>query len=80
MPRVGHVWIGAPRTDEGTAGMLQGFKDKGYALGRNLVLEERYARGHAQRLPPAILGSWCLITPRGMSRPMLKKEERRCSP
>jgi putative tryptophan/tyrosine transport system substrate-binding protein len=53
-PRIGYVWIGAPGTDEGTAGLLQGLKDKGYVLGRNLLLEERYAEGNAERLPALI--------------------------
>jgi putative ABC transport system substrate-binding protein len=51
MPRVGYVWIGALGTDPGYPGLRRGLEDRGYAVGRNLVLEERYADGHTERLP-----------------------------
>jgi putative ABC transport system substrate-binding protein len=54
MPRVGYVWIGARGTDVSNAGLRQGFEDRRYVVGRNLVLEERYADGHAERLPALI--------------------------
>ncbi|WP_074128684.1 ABC transporter substrate-binding protein [Bradyrhizobium sp. NAS96.2] len=54
MPRVGYVWIGAPGTDESTAGLRRGLEDRGYVLGRTLVLEERYANGNAKRVPDLI--------------------------
>jgi putative tryptophan/tyrosine transport system substrate-binding protein len=50
IPRVGYVWIGALGTDPGYPGLRQGLEDRGYAVGRNLVLEERYADGHTERL------------------------------
>jgi putative tryptophan/tyrosine transport system substrate-binding protein len=49
--RVGYVWIGAHGTDVSNAGLRQGFADKGYIVGGNLVLEERYADGNVERLP-----------------------------
>jgi putative tryptophan/tyrosine transport system substrate-binding protein len=51
VPRVGYVWIGALGTDPGYPGLRRGLEDRGYAVGRNLVLEERYADGHTERLP-----------------------------
>jgi putative ABC transport system substrate-binding protein len=54
VPRVGYVWIGAPGTDESTAGLRRGLEDRGYVLGRTLMLEERYANGNASRVPDLI--------------------------
>jgi putative ABC transport system substrate-binding protein len=42
-PRLGYVWIGTKGTDGSVAGLRQGLADRGYVVGRNLVLEERYA-------------------------------------
>src|ERR1041385_8499897 len=53
-PRVGYVWIGARGTDVSIAGLRQGLMDKGYVIGRDLILEERYAEGHAERVPTLI--------------------------
>jgi putative ABC transport system substrate-binding protein len=52
--RVGYVWIGVRGSDESSAGLRQGFADRGYLVGRNLVLEERYADGHPERLAALI--------------------------
>jgi putative ABC transport system substrate-binding protein len=54
MRRVGYVWIGARGTDVSIAGLRQGFVDKGYVIGRDLALEERYADGHAEQVPALI--------------------------
>jgi ABC-type uncharacterized transport system substrate-binding protein len=54
VPRVGYVWIGDPGTDESIDGLRQGLEDRGYVLGRNLALEERYAKGNADRVPALI--------------------------
>ena len=54
MRRVGYVWIGARGTDVSIAGLRQGFVDKGYVIGRDLALEERYADGHAEHVPALI--------------------------
>lgn len=54
VPKVGYVWIGAPGTDVSGAGLRQGLADKGYQLGRNLVLEERYAHGDSAKVPALI--------------------------
>jgi len=43
--RVGYVWIGTPGSDIGLAGLRQGLVDRGYVIGRNLLLEVRYAEG-----------------------------------
>jgi putative ABC transport system substrate-binding protein len=37
-----------------SAGLRQGLADFGYVVGRNLVLEERYANGDAERVPALI--------------------------
>lgn len=36
---------------EGLEGLRQGLKDRGYIEGRDVVLEQRYAEGHPERLP-----------------------------
>jgi putative tryptophan/tyrosine transport system substrate-binding protein len=55
IPRVGYIWIGARGTDlTQIAGLRQGLADNGYVLGRNLVIEERYADGKPDRVPALI--------------------------
>jgi putative ABC transport system substrate-binding protein len=54
VPRVGYVWAGARGTDGSTAGLRRGLADLGYVLGRNLLLEERYADGNPERVAPLI--------------------------
>lgn len=54
VPRVGYIWIGARGTDVSNAGLRQGLADLGYIVGRNLVLEERYANGNPERVPGLI--------------------------
>ena len=54
MPRVGYIWSGAPGTDVSNAGLRQGLTDRGYVIGGNLVLEERYAEGNPERIPALI--------------------------
>jgi putative ABC transport system substrate-binding protein len=54
VPRVGYVWIGPRGTDVSIAGLRQGFADKGYIVGRSLVLEERYANGKPELVPELI--------------------------
>jgi putative ABC transport system substrate-binding protein len=49
IPRVGYFWPGFPEPNVGVAGLRQGLQERGYHLGRNLLLEERYAEGHAAR-------------------------------
>jgi putative tryptophan/tyrosine transport system substrate-binding protein len=68
LPRIGYVWIGARDTDVSNAGLRQGLADRGYIFGRNLMLEERYAEGNADRVPVLIaellaLGVDVLVTP-----------------
>src|SRR5437588_11034748 len=53
-PRIGYVWIGDRATDTRGAGLRQGLADKGYVIGRDLVMEERYAQGNAERIPALI--------------------------
>jgi putative ABC transport system substrate-binding protein len=53
-PRIGYVWVGDRTTDTRGAGLRQGLADKGYVIGRDLVLEERYAQGNAERIPGLI--------------------------
>lgn len=54
VPRVGYIWVGARGTDVSNAGLRQGLADFGYVVGRNLVLEERYANGNPERVPGLI--------------------------
>lgn len=55
IPKVGYVWIGTPGgTDVSNAGLRQGLTDRGYEIGRNLMLEERYADGDWDRIPALI--------------------------
>ena len=50
-PKIGYVWIGERETDVSGAGLRQGLTDKGYEIGRNLALEERYAQGDVEKVP-----------------------------
>src|ERR1700722_20233173 len=54
IPRVGCVFVGALGTDVSNAGLRQGLTDRGYEIGRNLILEERYADGKSDRIPALI--------------------------
>jgi putative tryptophan/tyrosine transport system substrate-binding protein len=54
VPRVGYVWVGARGTDGSTAGLRRGLADLGYVVGRNLLLEERYANGNPERVASLI--------------------------
>jgi putative ABC transport system substrate-binding protein len=54
IPRVGYVFVGAYGTDVSNAGLRQGLTDRGYEIGRNLFLEERYADGKSDRIPALI--------------------------
>ena len=55
MPRIGYVFVGVSGgTDVSNAGLRQGLADRGYEIGRNLILEERYAKGNWERIPALI--------------------------
>src|SRR6202035_2016867 len=54
VPRIGYIWTGARGTDISDAGVRQGFADIGYVVGRDLVLEERYADGNPERVPALV--------------------------
>jgi putative tryptophan/tyrosine transport system substrate-binding protein len=54
IPRVGYVWFGFRDPNISLAGLRQGLADRGYVLGRNLLLEERYAEGDRARVPGLI--------------------------
>jgi putative ABC transport system substrate-binding protein len=54
IPRVGYVWIGSPNNDLSEAGLRQGLADRGYVLGRSLLLDARYAEGNPERIPKLI--------------------------
>ena len=49
IPRVGYFSPGFPDSNVGVAGLRQGLQEQGYVLGRNLLLEERYAEGEMGR-------------------------------
>ncbi len=53
-PRVGYFWPGALEPNVGVAGFRQGLAERGYVLGRSLILEERYAEGDLRRGPSMI--------------------------
>ncbi len=55
IPRVGYVWIGTrDGTDVSNKGLRQGLADRGYEIGRSLILEERYADGNWDQIPVLI--------------------------
>jgi putative ABC transport system substrate-binding protein len=55
VPRVGYVWGGVRGTDlYYQTGFRRGLADLGYVVGRNLLLEERYADGEPERVPALI--------------------------
>ena len=49
IPRIGYFWNDFPDPNVGLAGLRQGLQERGYVLGRNLLLEERYAEGDPSR-------------------------------
>src|SRR5258708_16856263 len=66
--RVGYVWVGARGITEASAGLRKGLEERGYTVGRTLIIEERYADGHSERMPALIaellaLNVAVLITP-----------------
>jgi len=54
IPRIGYIWSGAPGAEMSIAGLRQGLTDRGYVVGRNLMIEERYAEGNPHRIPVLI--------------------------
>jgi putative tryptophan/tyrosine transport system substrate-binding protein len=53
-PKVGYVFVGQRGTDVSGAGLRQGLADRGYQVGKNLVLEERYANGDSGKIPALV--------------------------
>jgi len=54
LPRIGNLWIGMPTevlTNQNQGAFRQGLRDLSYVEGRNIAFEDRYAKGHANRLP-----------------------------
>lgn len=54
VPRIGNLWIGMPTevsTNQFHEAFRQGLRDLGYIEGRDIVFEDRFAEGHANRLP-----------------------------
>ena len=52
MPVIGYLGLGSPEPDDiRLPAVRQGLNDTGYAEGRNLVIEYRWAQGHHDRLP-----------------------------
>jgi len=54
VPKVGYVYVGERGSDVSARGLRQGLADKGYEIGRNLVLEDRYADGNSDKVPALI--------------------------
>jgi putative tryptophan/tyrosine transport system substrate-binding protein len=54
VPRIGYISSGSPGANVGNAGLRQGLMDRGYVVGRNLMIEERYAGGNLERIPALI--------------------------
>src|SRR5581483_8339944 len=54
MPRVGYVWIGARGTDVTGKGLRKGLAELGYEVGRNIILEDRFAEDDSARVPALI--------------------------
>jgi putative ABC transport system substrate-binding protein len=53
MPRIGYVATTAPDTPNNLA-FRRGLRDFGYIEGKNILVEERYAEGKADRLPKLV--------------------------
>src|SRR5262247_2333472 len=50
--RIGWLFFGlASTSSDALDGLRQGLRELGYVEGQNLVLEQRYAEGHYERLP-----------------------------
>ena len=58
IPRIGYFWNDFPDPNVGVAGLRQGLQERGYVLGRNLLLEERYAEGDPARTRDLITDFW----------------------
>ncbi len=55
IPRVGFVWIGTAETISGVTGALEKRLGKlGYAVGRDIIIDYRFAEGRPERLPALI--------------------------
>ena len=54
LSKVGYVYVGQAGTDASGAGLRQGLADRGYEIGKNLALEERYADGDSEKIPELI--------------------------
>jgi putative ABC transport system substrate-binding protein len=55
IPRLGFVWVGARGSDtRNLPGLKQGLADRGYVVGQTILIEERYADGHPERVPALI--------------------------
>ena len=50
IPRLGVLIFSEPQTDPNTQAMREGLRERGYVEGQNLLIEYRYAEGHAERL------------------------------
>lgn len=51
-PRVGVLYMGGPASIENNSvGFERGMRERGYEVGRNVVLDYRYAEGRPERLP-----------------------------
>jgi len=54
LQRIGYVWIGGRGTDVAGAGLRKGLAELGYEIGRNVILEDRYAQNDSARIPVLI--------------------------
>jgi putative ABC transport system substrate-binding protein len=55
IPRVGYVSFGSREdNDSSILGLRKGLAERGYILGRDLLIEERYAEGNREKIPTLI--------------------------
>jgi putative ABC transport system substrate-binding protein len=53
--RIGYIWLGWPKDQAPSIrGLRQGLTDRGYVLGRDVEIEERYAEGNPEKTPALI--------------------------
>jgi putative ABC transport system substrate-binding protein len=52
--RLGYLWLGARGTDINLPGLSEGLAERGYVIGKTIVIEDRYADNRPERIPDLI--------------------------